>query len=397
MNLKRRVFSAYQALKQNLRRSLLTMLGIVIGIASVITILSLGQGFQSYTIKNLRQETGKNVSVDINFTPNDFENNTSIDGFNELDLHLVEQVEGVSSVKYKHLNESSIMKEFRFQTGKYSKVIDFKKESQVTLLHGRNFFPEDNQLKNKVAVMSKETAEEISPNIRSVIGYGIPIDGELYTVIGIAQGRDSDELFSDSADIEIPQNTYESYHNKNNVISSISISIQQGYKPSTVANSVVKKLSQDGSMSSQGTYSTLDMSSLLDGISKILSTLTLFISGVAGISLFIAGVGVMNMMYTSVSERTKEIGIRRALGAKRSEIRYQFLTEGLLLTISSGLIGYLLGFLVALVISQFLPFEVRPTFFTVGIAIGSTSLLGLFFSITPANAAARKDLVEILR
>ena len=245
--------------------------------------------------------------------------------------------------------------------------------------------------------MSKETAEEISPNIRSVIGYGIPIDGELYTVIGIAQGRDSDELFSDSADIEIPQNTYESYHNKNNVISSISISIQQGYKPSTVANSVVKKLSQDGSMSSQGTYSTLDMSSLLDGISKILSTLTLFISGVAGISLFIAGVGVMNMMYTSVSERTKEIGIRRALGAKRSEIRYQFLTEGLLLTISSGLIGYLLGFLVALVISQFLPFEVRPTFFTVGIAIGSTSLLGLFFSITPANAAARKDLVEILR
>ena len=170
MNLKRRVFSAYQALKQNLRRSLLTMLGIVIGIASVITILSLGQGFQSYTIKNLRQETGKNVSVDINFTPNDFENNTSIDGFNELDLHLVEQVEGVSSVKYKHLNESSIMKEFRFQTGKYSKVIDFKKESQVTLLHGRNFFPEDNQLKNKVAVMSKETAEEISPNIRSVIG-----------------------------------------------------------------------------------------------------------------------------------------------------------------------------------------------------------------------------------
>jgi putative ABC transport system permease protein len=150
-------------------------------------------------------------------------------------------------------------------------------------------------------------------------------------------------------------------------------------------------------MASQGTYSTMDMSSLLDGVSKILSTLTLFISGIAGISLFIAGVGVMNMMYTSVSERTQEIGVRRAVGAKRGDIRKQFMAEGLLLTISSGIIGYIIGFLIALIISQFLPFKVSPTLSTVAVAVGTTVILGLVFSIAPANSAARKDLVEILR
>ena len=105
----------------------------------------------------------------------------------------------------------------------------------------------------------------------------------------------------------------------------------------------------------------------------------------------------MNMMYTSVSERTKEIGVRRSVGARRVDIRTQFLAEGLMLTVSGGLIGYILGYLVALTISLVLPFKVFPDFLTIILMITITVVIGLLFSITPANMAAKKDLVEILR
>lgn len=117
--------------------------------------------------------------------------------------------------------------------------------------------------------------------------------------------------------------------------------LKSGEEPSKISNRVLKKLTEFGSMKEKGKYSTLDTSSLLDGISNIISVLTYFISGVAGISLLIAGVGVMNMMFTSVSERSYEIGIRRALGAKKRDIRNQFLIEGLILTVVSGIIEYI--------------------------------------------------------
>lgn len=390
------LFNAYQALRQNLRRSLLTMLGIVIGISSVITILSLGNGFQNYTIKNLTQTSSKSLSVEIDFSPNDLSANMATNYFNELDLHLAENISGVTTASYKKVEENNTMQEFQFQTGKYSKTIALKDNSRLSIIYGRNFSLEDDQSLSKVAVISSDTAKEISKNPKEVLGYGIAINGELYNVIGISENI-ATGLFSGESDIEIPKKTYEYYNSQKNSISAITVNVQKGYKPSDVANRIVKRLTQSGSMASQGTYSTLDMSSLLDGISKILSTLTLFISGIAGISLFIAGVGVMNMMYTTVSERTQEIGVRRAMGAKRSDIRRQFLAEGILLTISSGIIGYLIGFLIAFVISQFLPFRVSPDLEMIGVAVGVTTVLGLVFSVAPANAAARKDLVEILR
>ncbi|MGX6998056.1 ABC transporter permease [Periweissella fabalis] len=364
------------------------MLGIVIGISSVITILSLGNGFQKYTIKNLTQTSSKAVNVEIDFSPNDF--GLIQNYFNELDLHLVESVPGVSKANYNKAKETNIMQTFQFQNGKYTKAIMLGKSSQSPIICGRNFTLMDSNSLSKVAIISKDTAEEISKNFKDVLGYGLPINGEFYEVIGIVNN-------STFGDIEIPQKTYQYYNTQKNNISSIDIAVKSGYKPSKVANAVVKKLTQDGSMATQGTYSTLDMSSILDGVSKILSTLTFFISGVAGISLLIAGVGVMNMMYTSVSERTQEIGVRRAMGATRGDIRKQFMAEGLVLTVSSGLIGYAIGFLVAFIISQFLPFKVSPTLFTISIAVGTTTILGLLFSIAPANLAARKDLVDILR
>lgn len=162
-------------------------------------------------------------------------------------------------------------------------------------------------------------------------------------------------------------------------------------------NKVVKQLNLNGESRLQGEYQNYDPTSEIKQLGSMLDNLTLFISAVAAISLFIAGVGVMNMMYISVSERTKEIGIRRALGANARSIKLQFLFEGIVLTISGGIIGYILGILIAYGASFALPFSVRPDLMTVLISIGTSVLIGVCFSYLPASAAAKKELIDILK
>ena len=157
-------------------------------------------------------------------------------------------------------------------------------------------------------------------------------------------------MFGDmsSYQAQIPKKAYEYYLIKGDEASySIVVTMKKGIRPDEVTNKVLDKLKKSGSMRQQGSYHSFDTAILSKGIGKVLSTITYFITAVAGISLFIAGVGVMNMMYISVSERTKEIGIRRALGATQRSIMIQFLIEGVLLTFTGGVIGYIIGMILA--------------------------------------------------
>ena len=173
--------------------------------------------------------------------------------------------------------------------------------------------------------------------------------------------------------------------------------MKKGTRPDEVTNKVLDKLKKSGSMRQQGSYRSFDTAILSKGIGKVLSTITYFITAVAGISLFIAGVGVMNMMYISVSERTKEIGIRRALGATQRSIMIQFLIEGVLLTFTGGVIGYFIGMILAYGIGSLMKIHVTVDLFTIVVAVGVSTLIGLIFSVMPAREAAKKDLIDILR
>ena len=139
------------------------------------------------------------------------------------------------------------------------------------------------------------------------------------------------------------------------------------------------------------------MRQIMESIGKVIDGLTYFISAIAGISLFIAGVGVMNMMYISVSERTKEIGIRRSLGATENSIQIQFLLEGLIITTIGGIVGYLFGIGLAYLIAKLLPFGIYIDLSVILLAVGVSMFIGIIFSVMPAKAAAKKDVVEILR
>ena len=398
MNIRAIMKNAYLSLRQNTRRSLLTMTGIIIGISSVITILSLGRGFEAYTVKNLTDSNDKNVRVDISFEPTNisqFQNN-KMHFFSDEDLNFVRQVEGVEKVEYAKQDQSISNIDIFVRNKKTTKSLGFSKLEKDPIILGRKITHLDEDTHQKVVLITEDTAKDINQDIKKVLGSGLDLKGKLYQIIGIYEGGKS-EVFDMTPDIKVPKGTYQYYENAQDNPSQIKITVADNFKPRNISQKVIKKLENIGSSRNFGQYTTFDMTVLTDGIGKVLKILTYFVSSIAGISLFIAGVGVMNMMYTSVSERTKEIGVRRSVGARRVDIRTQFLAEGLMLTVSGGLIGYILGYLVALAISLVLPFKVFPDFLTIILTITITVVIGLLFSITPANMAARKDLVEILR
>ena len=160
---------------------------------------------------------------------------------------------------------------------------------------------------------------------------------------------------------------------------------------------MVKKLKKQGSVKELGDYSFSNTAAMTNTISSTLQVLTLIVSFIAGISLFISGVGVMNMVYTSISERIKEIGIRRALGATEKAIQMQFLLEGLMLTLFGGIIGYLFGELFAFLISKLIKFDFEFDPFVAFLAISISVLVGLVFSYIPSKNASKKDVVELIK
>ena len=391
--------SAWQAIKNNRKRSILTMIGIIIGISSVITILAIGRGFEKDTIKNLTKSDSKNVEIQLNFTPNDTSlYDTNTDFFQDADLSIIGNVEGVKKVDYSKIDEEQIYKDLIIKGKKTNKQIKLIGSEGEKVSIGRNLTSQDSELSNKVAAIDSVTAKELFDTSEQALGKGIEIEQELFRIVGVFPGEEQDNLFSlSNINIEIPKATYHYYFKSEKDTSSLTLTLEEGVEPDKVTSKVINQLKEKGSLKHLGEYEVLDTAMLTKGIGQILSTITYFITAVAGISLFIAGVGVMNMMYISVSERTKEIGIRRALGATRKSIMLQFLLEGLILTLSGGLIGYLLGMALAYSVGSLIKVNVSLDLFNILLAVGVSSVIGLVFSVMPASEAAKKDLIDILR
>lgn len=391
--------SAWQAIKNNRKRSILTMIGIIIGISSVITILAIGRGFEKDTIKNLTKSDSKNVEIQLNFTPNYTSlYDTNTDFFQDADLSIIGNVEGVKKVDYSKIDEEQIYKDLIIKGKKTNKQIKLIGSEGEKVSIGRNLTSQDSELSNKVAAIDSVTAKELFDTSEQALGKGIEIEQELFRIVGVFPGEEQDNLFSlSNINIEIPKATYHYYFKSEKDTSSLTLTLEEGVEPDKVTSKVINQLKEKGSLKHLGEYEVLDTAMLTKGIGQILSTITYFITAVAGISLFIAGVGVMNMMYISVSERTKEIGIRRALGATRKSIMLQFLLEGLILTLSGGLIGYLLGMALAYSVGSLIKVNVSLDLFTILLAVGVSSVIGLVFSVMPASEAAKKDLIDILR
>lgn len=179
----------------------------------------------------------------------------------------------------------------------------------------------------------------------------------------------------------------------------LEVTFQESMSKKEVGNAVADKLSKNGSAVGDGTYQYTDLEALMKNINNVFDAITYFVAAVAGISLFIAGIGVMNVMYISVAERTEEIAIRRAFGAKGRDIELQFLTESIILCLIGGVIGLVIGMGIASIVDALTPDYIRSsvTFGSVLLAVGVSSSIGIVFGWIPARAASKKELIDIIK
>lgn len=394
-------YDALNALKRNKKRSILTMLGIIIGIGAVITIISIGNGFQNYVMENLTDEGDESVSIAISFVPknqNMYED-PNVVFFSTQDISEIKSIDGVKDVKFSNEGNESTSQSLEVETrnGKVSSMVETVKSTNKEIIEGRNLNSLDNDLKQRVAVISEEKADEILKDYNEKLGSSITINGLGYKVVGIYKKEEfTMGINVGFSDVSIPKKTYESFEPEEKNSPGIQVFLESGVSVKDTAKKVVDKLKTTGSMKDLGTYNYFDISEMLEGISKVLNQITIFIALIGGISLFIAGIGMMNMMFISVSERTKEIGIRRAIGATKGNITMQFLLEGVVVTVIGGIFGYLFGLLMAMVISAFLPFKAAVDVGPIVVALLISLVIGIVFSYAPAKSAANKNVIEIL-
>lgn len=399
MTLKTVILSSLRNLRRNLNRSILTMLGIIIGIAAVITIVSLGEAYKNKTIEDFTGKNEESIVLNATFTPNDTSANQNQSYFTERDGELLKGKEYVESFKLLNDDQAfgALIKADIRGTQVQGIVGSLEKTDNENII-GRNLNKTDSDRSKKVAVVNENILPEDS-DIEDYLGSIITLDNINYEIIGIIPSKENEEMsmISFESNIKVPKKTYEKLNVQNSIIYGIQIVLKKDADVNKSIENIEQTLNEGGAKKELGKYEVFDSSGIINILGTVLNTITTFIAIVAGISLFIAGIGVMNMVYTSVSERTLEIGIKRALGAKKKDIKREFLFEGIMITLSGGFIGYVLGILIAVIASFFLKLSVKPSLTTVIIAISVSVIVGVTSSILPANKAANQNTVDILK
>jgi len=393
------ILSSLRNLKRNLKKSILTMLGIIIGIAAVITIVAIGQAYKEKTIENFTGDTNGNVMLSTTFTPNDSANTSIESYFSERDGRLLKNKDYIDSFEFLYDNQSfGALATGTIRDNKIQGIMNGFEETNNENIIGRNLEKIDSDRENRVSVITESILPKDS-DLEEYLGSIITVNNINYEIVGIIPSNDEAEisLFLVDENITVPKKTYEKFNSSNKQIYGIKIILKKDVDVKESIKDIENTLNEKGSKKEIGKYKVYDSSGVIKILGTVLNTITTFIAIVAGISLIIAGIGVMNMVYTSVSERVLEIGIKRALGAKKKDIKREFLFEGIVITLTGGMIGYILGILIAMIFSYFLKLKAKPSLTTAVIAISVSVIVGILSSILPAKKAANQNTVDILK
>lgn len=389
-NLSNIIAISFKSILKNKRRNIFTMIGIIIGIAAVITIMSLGNGFKKTAADEFSDSgAGKNSAL-ISFMTSSGESAKN-NPFSQQDIGIVKQIDGVSDAKIKETEDQGYSAKMT-NPQKKGDISILKKDEVTSPEEGKGFDSEDNELRKKVVTVDDKIAKDVFN--KDAIGKTLYIDGQGFEVVGIVN-----DMMNPKA-VSMPSQTFNQYMgNLQQDFPSLQLTIADNANKKEVANKVADKLNKNGSGISDGSYSYNDTEEMMKGINKVFDGITYFVAAVAGISLFIAGIGVMNVMYISVTERTEEIAIRRAFGAKSRDIEVQFLVESVVLCVLGGIIGLILGILIASLVDAVTPDYIKSvvSISSVVIAVGVSMFIGIVFGWIPARAAAKKELIDIIK
>lgn len=403
--------TAIQSLKTNKKRSFLTIIGIMIGIAAVIAILGIGDGIT----QTMYDKYGNNAkqgqqTTEIAFNANNIDSN--IYGFTQDEIEDIKTQFG-GEVKKATIERETDNISTPAQIGSITKNTSVsllkKPTNKLKLITSKNITKNDLTTGQATALMSDKVAKKQHGTTQNALGTTVTVNDVTYKVVGVyqAQGQNTGDGMPNpyGASLLLPDSLY--YHGESATQgNTVKLTFSQGVNASQISRKVAKYLQKNGSTRNQGSYEYIDMEKALKQFSSQMSIITTFISFIAAISLFIAGIGVMNMMYISVSERTQEIGIRLAVGATPFNIMMQFLVEAVILTLTGGLLGFLGGAGLAHLLAPLLSSAIGGDGIHIHahisinaflLAFGTSAAVGLIFGILPARRAANKNLIDILR
>lgn len=383
---------ALQAMVHNKMRTLLSLIGIFIGVGAVVAVMTLGQSVTKSMNASL-QAGGLNM---ITIFPNG--RARELDVFNEdLGTAMMKDVAGMDRVLPVASTSAVLRNGQDLYTatvqGVYSGYFDL---NSLSLFEGSFFTAEDNITRRQVVVLGEDLAAELFP-VGSAVGQTVSIfrtQAKSYEVIGVLETRDDTLGNSYNYSAFIPYNTYNQKLRKITMPSMYTVRVADGYNAVSVAEDVEDYLYM--MVGDDSYYIVYSPATLVEMSDSIMGSMTAFLACIAGISLLVGGIGIMNIMLVSVVERTKEIGIRKALGATPRTIQGQFLIESITLTLIGGLLGIVIGIGVSYVVAIFAGWELSISYTAVAVALGFSMLIGVFFGWYPARKASRLDPIQAL-
>ena len=395
---------AIESLRANKLRTFLSMLGIIIGVGAVIAIVSIGSGAREQITTRI-SNLGSNVINIYPGTSRGWGGRISTSSADVFTLELADYIEKVSpSVKrVVPISQGSgllIKENFNIQTTIIGTNADYQEINDYNLAMGQFISEGDLDVSRNIIILGSELTEELFGN-NNPLGEKIKLSYQkrdyLFTVIGVMEEKGRGFTGDLNSQAYIPITTFMKKLSNSRFASYYTAQANSSEEAPAAVGEIEYFLAKYLEDEEQEKFNLFSQDEILDTISSVTDSLSLMLGGIAAISLLVGGIGIMNIMLVSVTERTREIGIRKALGAKNKNIMNQFLIEALSLSGMGGLIGICVGWLGAYIIAQFGKWPLVITPISVLLAFGFAVIIGLFFGLYPAMKAAKMDPVDALR
>lgn len=396
---------ALKALQRNKLRAFLTMLGIIIGVASVITMMAIGEGSKQ-SIRSSLSGMGSNM---INIMPQSNEpGGVRMAGANMQTLKLsdVKAIEDLNSPNIAAITPvitasgQAVKGAHNWPTTITGVSNDYLKIRELKIKDGANFTKHDIEIFAKVCLLGKTVVDNLFPNGENPIGQIIRFKNVPFQVIGILAEKGQSNFGQDQDDIILaPYTTVQKRITASIYLQSIMVSASSEEASDAATQEIQNTLRKTHKIlnNQENDFVVRTQAELINTISSTSSMLTVLLTAIASISLLIGGIGIMNIMYVSVTERTREIGLRMSIGARGKDILQQFLIEAVLISVTGGVIGVLLGILTTFGISYFFNWPVLISQMSIIISFFVCAATGVFFGYYPAQKASRLDPIEALR
>lgn len=399
------IVEALESLTANKLRTSLTMLGIIIGVAAVVAMLAIGAGAQNAISEQINSIGTNLLYVIPGGEANTPQPLTLDDAAAIANPQYADSIAVVAPMLQGQMIVSvpgeSTRPSLSAVTPEYFKVqnIELSEGQLITQANLDNFDP--------VALIGTDVAEDLFDRTQNLIGETIRMNGQVFKVIGVLKKQGGTSMGSQDNQVIVPLTTAKLRLLKRNAPGQIDVLMVQATSSDTIdkAEEIISQVLRARHTQSLGKddFDIMSTASLLEIASSIMGIMTAFLGGIAGVSLLVGGIGIMNIMLVSVTERTREIGLRMAIGARRSDIRIQFMVESALISLTGGIIGVGLGWVIAEVIGK-LASSSPNTMLNPAVTLNAVLLatifsiaIGLFFGIYPANRAAKLAPVEALR